>query len=52
MFEPKLPESVDAIDMSTLDFWSAPVEEREGAFALLRREQPISFQTPLPRCQP
>ncbi len=44
MFEPKLPASVDDIHLDDLEFWTAPIEEREGAFLLLRREQPMSFQ--------
>ena len=43
MFEPKLPASVDDIHFDRIEFWEAPAEEREGAFALLRRERPISF---------
>ncbi len=43
MFEPKLPASVEDIHFNELGFWTAPVDEREGAFALLRREQPMSF---------
>jgi cytochrome P450 len=43
MFEPILPASVDDIRLDTLEFWNSPTEEREGAFALLRRERPISF---------
>jgi cytochrome P450 len=43
MFQPKLPPSPDAIRIDTLDFWTAPAEEREGAFLLLRRERPVSF---------
>ena len=43
MFEPKLPASVDDIHLDHLEFWTAPTEEREGAFLLLRREQPMSF---------
>ncbi|TDJ08991.1 MAG: cytochrome P450, partial [Deltaproteobacteria bacterium] len=43
MFEPKLPASVDDIHFDRVEFWEAPAEEREGAFALLRRERPISF---------
>ncbi len=43
MFEPKLPASVDDIQLDRPEFWDAPAEEREGAFALLRRERPISF---------
>ncbi|HEY8156823.1 MAG TPA: cytochrome P450 [Myxococcota bacterium] len=57
MFEPKLPASVDAIHLDQLEFWIAPAEEREGTFALLRRERPMSFhkefepppEMPLPR---
>ncbi len=44
MFEPKLPARVDEVDLSKIEFWARPAEEREGAFALLRRERPISFQ--------
>ncbi len=44
MFEPKLPANVNDIHLDQLEFWLAPSEEREGAFALLRREQPMSFQ--------
>ncbi len=43
MFEPKLPASVDDVQLDRPEFWEAPAEEREGAFALLRRERPISF---------
>ena len=43
MIEPKLPASVDDVDLSNIEFWTAPIEEREGAFALLRRERPVSF---------
>ena len=57
MFTPKLPASVDEVRIDTLEFWTASAEEREGAFALLRRERPISFheefvpppEVPLPR---
>ena len=41
--QPIEPPSVDAIDLSATEFWEAPREEREGAFALLRRERPIPF---------
>ena len=40
------PESVlalDQIDLSDLAFWERPWVEREGAFALLRRERPLAF---------
>jgi cytochrome P450 len=43
MIEPKLPAHVDEVDLSNIEFWSRPIEEREGAFALLRRDRPISF---------
>jgi len=57
MFEPKLPASVDDIRLDEIEFWNRPEEEREGAFAVLRREQPVSFhkefepppELPLPR---
>jgi len=57
MFTLRLPARVDDIRIDTLEFWTAPVEEREGAFALLRRERPMSFheefvpppEVPLPR---
>jgi cytochrome P450 len=34
---------VDAIRLSDPEFWIRPWEEREGAFATLRAERPISF---------
>jgi cytochrome P450 len=43
MLEPKLPASVDDVDLSQIEFWMLPIEEREGAFALLRREKPVAF---------
>ena len=43
MFEPRLPASVSDIRLDQLEFWMSPAEDREGAFALLRREQPMSF---------
>jgi cytochrome P450 len=57
VFQPKLPASVDDIHFDDPSFWSRPIEEREGAFALLRREKPMSFhqefvpppEIPLPR---
>jgi methyl-branched lipid omega-hydroxylase len=33
----------DEIDLSELDFWTRPIEEREGAFATLRAEDEIPF---------
>lgn len=35
--------SLDSINLSTPEFWEAPLSEREAAFALLRRERPIAF---------
>jgi len=57
MFEPKLPQSVEQVDLSDIEFWTKPAREREGAFAILRRDRPISFhdefepppEVPLPR---
>lgn len=40
---PKPILSVDEIDLSSLDFWRRPWEEREGAFQTLRRERPLAF---------
>ncbi len=44
MFQPELPSRIEDVDLSEPDFWMASRERREGAFALLRREQPLSFQ--------
>ncbi|MGH9103485.1 MAG: cytochrome P450 [Acidimicrobiales bacterium] len=42
--EPKETLALDDIDLSDIDgFWTLPLEEREGAFALLRRERPIAY---------
>jgi cytochrome P450 len=57
VFEPKLPARIEDIHLDTLEFWTAPGEEREGAFALLRRDARMSFheefvpppEIPLPR---
>jgi cytochrome P450 len=35
--------SVDQIDLSDPAFWVRPLEEREGAFAVLRSERPVPF---------
>jgi cytochrome P450 len=37
------PVSLDAIDLSDMEFWARPWEEREGAFLTLRRERPVAF---------
>ena len=41
--EPNEVLSLDEIDLSDIEFWTRPWEEREGAFALLRRERPMPF---------
>ena len=41
--EPKQNQSVDEIDLSDLEFWARPLEEREGAFKTLREERPLAF---------
>jgi cytochrome P450 len=35
--------AIDDIDLSDLAFWTRPLEEREGVFATLRAERPVSF---------
>ena len=42
--QPRRVLSVDEIDLSDLEFWQRPIAEREGAFATLRAERPVSFQ--------
>ena len=41
--EPREVLAADAIDLSDITFWERPIEEREGAFQLLRRERPLPF---------
>ncbi len=41
--EPRSVLAVDDIDLSDLEFWKRPIEEREGAFLTLREERPVSF---------
>jgi cytochrome P450 len=41
--QPRRVLPVDEIQLSANDFWLRPLEEREGAFATLRAERPISF---------
>jgi cytochrome P450 len=41
--QPREVLAVDDIDFSDLEFWLRPMEEREGAFATLRRERPVAF---------
>lgn len=35
--------SVDDVDLSDIEFWARPWEQRDQAFALLRRDRPIAF---------
>ena len=48
MFEPKLPASIDGINLASPRFWIKPADEREGALELLRRERRVSFHPELP----
>ena len=41
--KPRSVLSVDDIHLSDFDFWLRPLAEREGAFATLRAERPVSF---------
>jgi cytochrome P450 len=41
--KPVRAQSVDEIRLGDLEFWVRPQEEREGAFATLREEHPVSF---------
>jgi cytochrome P450 len=41
--QPRSVLSVDEIKLSEQPFWLRPLQEREGAFATLRAERPISF---------
>jgi methyl-branched lipid omega-hydroxylase len=34
---------VDSIDLSDLEFWALPLEQRDAAFAALRRDRPFAF---------
>jgi len=38
-----MPTSVDEVDLSDIEFWTAPSAVRERAFSLLRRDRPVSF---------
>ncbi|HWE65141.1 MAG TPA: cytochrome P450 [Acidimicrobiales bacterium] len=38
--EPREVLTLDQIDLSDIEFWARPWEEREGAFQLLRRDSP------------
>ncbi len=41
--QPCWPGPIDEINLASEDFWRRPIEEREGAFQLLRRERPVAF---------
>jgi methyl-branched lipid omega-hydroxylase len=41
--EPRQVLSLDQIDLSDIEFWARPWDEREGAFQLLRCERPLPF---------
>jgi cytochrome P450 len=41
--QPRLALAVDQIQLSNPEFWMRPFAEREGAFATLRAERPVSF---------
>ncbi|HVH08016.1 MAG TPA: cytochrome P450 [Myxococcota bacterium] len=47
MFQPKRVLKADEIWLSDREFWLRPIEEREGAWATLREEKPISFHEEL-----
>jgi cytochrome P450 len=44
---PKAVLPLDQIWLSSPEFWVRPLEEREGAFATLRAERPVSFHEEL-----
>jgi methyl-branched lipid omega-hydroxylase len=41
--QPRQVLSCDEIDLSSIEFWQRPLEEREGAFLTLRNEKPIGY---------
>jgi cytochrome P450 len=45
--QPRSLLPVDKIWLSDPQFWMRPLEEREGAFATLRKERPVSFHEEL-----
>ncbi len=55
--KPRRTQKLEEIELSDPEFWTAPIEEREGAFATLREQDPIRFfaefemppEIPLPR---
>jgi methyl-branched lipid omega-hydroxylase len=47
------PMKLDEIDLSDVTFWSRPLEERQAAFATLRRERPLArFDEPIVDSRP
>jgi len=47
--QPKQTLTIDEIDLSDIEFWTLPPEEREGAFKTLRDERPLAlFAEPEP----
>jgi len=51
--QPRQVLALDDIDLSDLEFWARPWEEREGAFLTLRRERPLAhFAEPDPGDSP
>ena len=40
--EPVRSKSLEEINLSSAEFWVAPIEEREGGFATLREQNPIA----------
>jgi methyl-branched lipid omega-hydroxylase len=43
LVEPREVLTLDQIDLSDIEFWARPLDEREGAFRVLRRERPMPF---------
>jgi cytochrome P450 len=41
--QPREVLTLDQIDLSDIEFWARPWDEREGAFQTLRRERPMAF---------
>lgn len=41
--QPKQTLPVDEINLSDIEFWALPVDEREGAFKTLREQRPLGF---------
>jgi methyl-branched lipid omega-hydroxylase len=45
---PSTDLAIDDIDLGQGEFWDLPEDEKEGAFALLRRERPVSWHSEPP----